>query len=151
MIFPFRFELPEVILDGVCTFCYDFRCGGISIGLSSQSNIFRLFRFRILCDIALISFLFLPECQDLFPNWSVCNELSLYTGSGISVRRLLIKSSVVRLLSCVMGSGSVVSWVSNKCLLSKICGSSAAWGVFQAHDIKRFLRRDRCENHKNFS
>ena len=35
--------------------------------------------------------------------------------------------------------------------LSKICGSLVAWVVFQVHDIKRLLRRDRYENHKNFS
>jgi len=36
-------------------------------------------------------------------------------------------------------------------LLSKIYGSSEARVVFQVHDIKRLLRRDRHENHKNFS
>ena len=36
-------------------------------------------------------------------------------------------------------------------LLSKICGSLAAWVDFQVHDITQLLLPDKCENHKNFS
>ena len=37
------------------------------------------------------------------------------------------------------------------CLLSRICGSLAAWVGSQVHDIRQLPRPDRCENHRNFS
>jgi len=37
------------------------------------------------------------------------------------------------------------------CLLSKTCGLVAARVDSQVHDITQLLRRDRCENHMNFS